>query len=309
MKKIFVFSLAIASLILAGCNKETATPENGRDVRISASVPATKVYGAASGRFYWEKNDKLGVWTGSEVTPFTIGAGWDGMTYAEFEGTIPAGGSIGGDNSFVFYPYSDAVSFDGSTVTLPAGGGWGLNYLNKQIYLYSNETPEQNDNKITSFKFNHITAYFRVTIKNIAVSCKALYLETPYSNYMLNGGTFNTLTGVLSPEKCDWAFVKLPEHTSVLDSYLLEIPVIPGAYGDGVRFRICGCKDAAFGNEMEGCNFNAAITLNAKAGDFYVFPDITFPNEKSANDAGSGVNDGIEDPVVNVQDDGFWKVG
>lgn len=317
MKKIFVFSLAIAGLMLASCNKETAAPSaEGQVVRVSAGTVDSKVYGSAKGRFYWDRNDKIGVWTGSEVTPFTIGAGWNDMTYAEFEGTIPAGGAIT-DASCAFYPCTDAISFDGTVATLPECGGWALNYPQKQIYLYATAAPTEADGILKSFKFQHVTAYFRVTLKNIAVSAKALYLESWCPNhadsnngqYMLNGGTLDIATGELTPNTCDWAFMPLPEHSSVIASLTIYIPVIPGVYGDRAKFRICACREAGFGNEMEGCNFNAFITLNAEAGDYYIFPDITFPNEKSANDAGSGVNDGIEDPVVNEQGDGFWRVG
>lgn len=316
MKKIFLFSLAIASLMLSSCNKEISTPSiEGQEVRVSASMGESKVYGSAKGRFYWQNNDKIGVWTGNEFTQFNIGAGWGDMTYAEFQGTIPAGGAIS-DNSIAFYPYNDEITFEGTKAVIPGYGGWACNYPTNQTYLYATAAPTEQDGVLKAFKFQHVTAYFRVTLKNIAVGCKALYLESWCPNavgnngqYMLNGGTIDVATGELTPNTCDWAFMPLPEHTSVISSLTIYIPVIPGTYGDSAKFRICGCKDASFGNEMPGCNCQAFITLNAQAGDFYVFPDITFPNEKSANDEGSGVNDGIEDPVVNEQDDNFWKIG
>lgn len=317
MKKILVISLAIAGLALASCNKDITAPEGGKLVRIAASSTetVTKVYGNAQGRFYWDKNDRLGVWTGNELTQFTIGAGWDGMTYAEFEGTVPEGGAIDA-NSFAFYPYNDEISFEGSVATLPEYGGWAMNYPTKQIYLYATEAPSYEDGIASTFKFQHVTAYFRLTLNNVAVGAKALYIECWCPNasgnngqYILNGGTIDASNGTLAANTCDWAFIPLPEHSAVINSMTITLPIIPGTYGDRAKFRICACTNTGFGNEMEGCDFSAFITLNAQAGDYYVFPAITFPNEKSADDSGTGINEGIEDPVINEQAGDFWKIG
>jgi len=313
MKKIFVFSLAIAGIVLAGCNKEATAPVNGNVVRIAASSAetVTKAYGSAQGRFYWEKNDKLGVWTGSELTEFTIGTGWDGMTYAEFEGTLPSGGAINAD-SFAIYPY-DNVSVEGTTVTLPGYAYWTGDYPVRSAYLYSNTAPTLKDEKLARFHFEHMTAYFRLTFKNVPVSAKNAFVEcwcpnaTGNNKYFLMGGTFDLSTKALTPEVSDWFILKLPDHDAVIETLTVILPIVPGTYGDGAKFRFQMRNGSD--SEMDGFNFYGFLTLNPNAGDFYVFPAITCPNEKSADDTGTGVNDGIEDPVVNEQVDSFWKIG
>jgi len=320
MKKIFVLSLAIAGLVLASCNKEITTPatptDKGRVVTVTATTDdiVTKLSSSSKGKFTWTKGDQIGIWTGSELTAFTLDPASDGYGYGKFSGTLPDGGAITA-TSYAVYPY-DAYTATAASIELKGlNAGWGRNYPTKSYYLYSTAPTTVNDGSVAGFKFAHATAYFRVTLKNIAVSAKAIYYES-YSpdrtssciTYMLNGGSCNLATGAFTYEAADWAFIPLPEHTSVIESYTLIIPVIPEAFGRS-KFRICATKEAGFGNEMDGCNFVGWLDVNPKAGDYYVFPDITFPNEKSANDAGSGVNDGIEDAVVNEQDDSFWKVG
>jgi len=320
MKKIFVFSLGLAGLLFASCNKEIvpATPADGAQVvTISASTADvdTKLSSSTKGKFTWTTGDVIGVWTGSELTPFTLDKSYNGLGYGKFTGTIPAGGAITAD-SYAVYPY-EGMTATATEVQLPSlNAGWGCNYPTRSYFLFSNKANLNDDGTVSGFSFSHQTAYFRVTLKNIAVSAKAIFYENycpnksvSYPGYMLAGGKITTATGELTPEANDWAFIPLPEHTAVIESLTLILPIIPGAFGDSAKFRLCACTAATFGNEMEGCNFQGFLTLNPSAGDYYVFPDITFPNEKSADDTGSGVNDGIEDSVVNEQDANFWKVG
>ncbi len=322
MKQIFIYSIAVAGLILAGCNKEAtlpAVPEQGRTVTVSASTEdlTTRVSGSSKGKFTWQKGDVIGVWTGSELTPFTLDNSYNGLGYGKFTGTLPEGGAIN-ENSFAVYPY-DGVTVEGTTVKFPEYGSWS-GYKTKSIFLYSKTAPTVGEDGIASFKFQHLTGYFRVTLKNIAVSAKALFLEcycpnaaTSANKYFYMGGSADM--SAETPDyggfgTGDWFFLELPEHTSVIESLVLTLPVVPGNYGTNAKFRICATKAASFGNEMDGCNFDGFLELNINAGDYFVFPDIVFPNEKSADDTGSGVNDGIEDAVVNEQGgDGFWRVG
>lgn len=317
MKKIFLISLAVAATLFVGCNKETAAPvKNGQTVTISASVDASKVASSAKGKFTWSKGDQLGVWTGAELTPFTLDAGCEGYGYGTFTGTIPAGGAIN-ENSIACFPY-DGVTIEGATATLPSlNSGWGCNYPTSAYFLVSS-APSKNENGVVSgFKFNHITAYARITLKNIGASCKALYYESycpnkdcSYSGFILDGGTYNVVSGEFAPAANDWAFIVLPEHTKVIESLTIVLPLVPANFGTNAKFRLCGCTAASFGNEMEGCNRVAFLDFtNLAAGDYYILPDITFPNESAADDSGSGVNDGIEDSVVKDQGDGFWTVG
>lgn len=323
MKKIFIFSIAAAGLLFASCNKETATvvsDDSARIVSVSVTTEdiATKVSSSLKGKFTWTTGDVIGIWTGAELTPFTLDKSYNGLGYGKFTGTLPEGGAITAD-SYAVYPYTGST-VDGTTVYFPSYGSWE-GYQTKSIFLYSKAAPSLEDGSVASFKFQHATAYFRVTLKNIAVSAKALFLECWCPNapdsennkyfYMSGGVDMSAENPVFSKTGSgDWLFLTLPEHSTVIESLTLILPVIPGQYGDGAKLRICATTAASFGCEIEGCNFDGFLTLNPAAGDYYIFPDITFPNEKNADDSGSGVNDGIEDAVVNEQDEiGFWTVG
>lgn len=314
MKKIFLISLAVATTLFVGCNKEVSAPvENGKTVTISASFDASKVSSTAAGKFKWSKNDQIGVWTGAELTPFTLDAGCEGFGYGTFTGTIPAGGAVN-EASIACYPYA-GVTIEGTTVNLPSIDRYA--YPTSAYFLGSGAPAKNEDGTISGFTFNHLTAYARVTLKNVGTSMKALFYEAycpnrscDYPGFILTGGTCDAATGEFAPDACDWAFIVLPEHSKVLESVTLILPLVPANFGTNAKFRLCGCKDASFGNEMEGCNRYALLDFtNLAAGDYYVLPEIVFPNESSADDSGTGVNDGIEDPVVKEQDDNFWSVG
>ena len=55
MKKIFVATLAVAALLLAGCAKNEQNAPQGRIVRVSAGADEliSKVSSSTSGRFTW----------------------------------------------------------------------------------------------------------------------------------------------------------------------------------------------------------------------------------------------------------------
>lgn len=312
-----MFSLAVAATMFVGCNVEVAAPvEAGKTVTISASVDATKVSSSAKGKFTWTKNDQIGVWTGSELTPFTLDAGCEGYGYGTFTGVIPAGGAIT-ESSIACYPY-EGVVIDGETAYLPAlNAGWGCAYPTSAYFLVSSAASKNENGTISGFKFNHITAYARVTLKNIGASAKAIYYEAycpnkscDYPGFILDGGSYNVATGEFAPNANDWAFITLPDHDKVIESLTLVLPLIPANFGTNAKFRLCACTNNGFGAEMEGCNRVAYLDFsNLSAGDYFILPDIVFPNETSADDSGSGVNDGIEEAVVNEQGDDFWSVG
>lgn len=310
MKKIFVFAIALAGLLFAGCNKDNTPVQEGKVVKISATVDQTKVSASKAGKFSWQKNDKIGVWTGSEITPFTLESSSDGYTYGTFSGTVPAGGAIA-EGSFACYPY-DGCSIEGTTFKFPEYSNWAYPY--NHCMFYSDPASKVEDGKISGFKFHHVTGYIRVVLRNIGVSMKALFLEsycpdTGKHIYICTSASVDMTNGNVTYGGADYFFVPLPEHTSVMDLVVL-VPVIPGEAHGRAKFRICGVTDIGFGNEMPGCDFIGWIPdFTPAAGDFYVLPEIVFPNEKNADDKGSGVNEGIEDAVVNNQANDFWNVG
>lgn len=316
MKKILIASLAALAVFSAACSKSDVAESGKMQVRVSASAEdlASKVTSSTSGRFTWQKGDAIGVWTGAGITKFTLDPEWDGFGYGEFVGELPEGGAIDAD-SYAVYPYSEGAEATATAYTWPSVPQMTIPTSNYMLYARGEVT--EKDGKVADFHFKHSTAYFRVTVKNIRADINGLYIESAGPCFAMgNKVEFSDGGVVLTPALGENIVYALPEHSGVVESITLVIPVAAGtyeqAYGKGgLKFRIAGYSapnwwstkyDDFAGYFGEGTGFTVA------AGDYYVFPDLRFANAKSADDSGSGVNDGIEDAVVVVQDpDGFWK--
>lgn len=315
MKKILIASLAAAAMLFAGCSKNVEAPANGsRIVRVSASAdPTTMVASSTSGRFTWQKNDAIGIWTGAGITKFTLDPEWDGFGYGEFIGELPDGGVIN-ENSYAVYPYAEGAEATATSYTFPAASKWEIPTSNYMLY---GKGGAATDGKVANFTFHHTTAYFRVTVKNIRPACGGLFIESAGPCFALGAsvdfsGEAPAITYPAADENIIYA---VPEHTATTEVTLI-IPMMAGEYAQtwgkgGLKFRIaCYSEpnwwstkfDDAAGYLGEG----TGITL--AAGDYYIFPDIICANAKATDDSGTGINDGIEDSDVNVQDpNGFWE--
>ena len=315
MKKIFVAFLAASAFLLAGCAKtEDATPEKGRVVRVCAGTDdlLSKVSSSTTGRFTWKAGDEIGIWTGSEITKFTLDPEWDNFGYGEFIGELPEGGVID-ENSYAVYPYAEGAEATATSYTFPAASKWEIPASNYMLYGTGGQ---QKDGKYT-FTFHHTTAYFRVTIKNIRAAATHLFIESAGPCFAL--GTTLDLSGettAFTYEMDENLIFALPEHAGTTDVTLV-IPMAAGLFeqtwgNGGLKLRIVTTDvggwwgtafDDATGFLGEGTGFTTVV------GEYYVFPDIVCPNAKPSDDSGTGVNDGIEDANVNDQGEGFWTVG
>ena len=317
MKKILIASLALLTAMFVSCNKaEVASDTATRTVRISASAAdlVGKVASSTSGRFTWQKNDAIGVWTGAGLTKFTLDPEWDGYGYGEFVGELPSGGVIGAD-SYAVYPYADGLQATATSCTFGSISKWELpasNYL-----LYAKGATEVNG-KYT-FSFHHATAYFRVTLKNIPAMAGGLYIETADGGCYATSATLDVSGAepALSYTADESVIYPLPEHKGVIEQVNLIIAIKPGTYAQnyasgGLKFRIAVYSEPNWWSTKLADHAgifgkNEGFTINA--GDYFVFPEITYPNAKQPDDSGSGVNDGIEESIVNVQDpDGYWTI-
>lgn len=315
MKKIFVAILAAAALLLAGCAKtENSAPAVSRTVRVSVGVDATisKVVSSTTGRFTWKAGDEIGIWTGNGITKFTLDPEWDNFGYGEFVGELPEGGVIN-ENSYAIYPYAEGAEATATSYTFPAASKWEIPAAN--YMLYGNGAQEK-DGKYT-FTFHHTTAYFRVKVTNIRQAATHLFIESAGPCFAL-GATldFSAATPAITYAMDENLIYALPEHSGATDATLI-IPIAVDTFAQqwgkgGLKLRIVTTDvggwwgtpfDDAAGFLGEGVGFTTA------AGEYYIFPEIKCENAKNADDSGTGVNDGIEDSNVIIQDpNDFWTV-
>ena len=315
MKKIFVAILAAAALLLAGCAKtENSAPAVSRTVRVSVGVDATisKVVSSTTGRFTWKAGDEIGIWTGNGITKFTLDPEWDNFGYGEFVGELPEGGVIN-ENSYAIYPYAEGAEATATSYTFPAASKWEIPAAN--YMLYGNGAQEK-DGKST-FTFHHTTAYFRVQVTNIRQAATHLFIESAGPCFAL-GATldFSAATPAITYAMDENLIYALPEHSGATDATLI-IPIAVDTFAQqwgkgGLKLRIVTTDvggwwgtpfDDAAGFLGEGVGFTTA------AGEYYIFPEIKCANAKNADDSGTGVNDGIEDSNVIIQDpNDFWTV-
>ena len=315
MKKIFVAILAAAALLLAGCAKtENSAPAVSRTVRVSVGVDATisKVVSSTTGRFTWKAGDEIGIWTGNGITKFTLDPEWDNFGYGEFVGELPEGGVIN-ENSYAIYPYAEGAEATATSYTFPAASKWEIPAAN--YMLYGNGAQEK-DGKYT-FTFHHTTAYFRVKVTNIRQAATHLFIESAGPCFAL-GATldFSAATPAITYAEDENLIYALPEHSGATDATLI-IPIAVDTFAQqwgkgGLKLRIVTTDvggwwgtpfDDAAGFLGEDVGFTTA------AGEYYIFPEIKCANAKNADDSGTGVNDGIEDSNVIIQDpNDFWTV-
>lgn len=312
MKKILIASLAAAAMLFAGCNKNVEAPANGsRIVRVSASAdPTTMVASSTSGRFTWQKNDAIGIWTGAGITKFTLDPEWDGFGYGEFVGELPEGGVIN-ENSYAIYPY-DEINLEGATATscsFNEYSNWGIPQV--AVRLYAKGNPTIADGKVANYAFHHCNAYFRVTLKNVRAEAGCVFIESnkqflpKVSTIDFSGETPSVSVTATN----DWTHFVFPDHTGKIESLTFVVPIAPAVWDSNFKFAVKLYSGTNFGGNLYQNNFGWFTTPTFQPGDYYIFPEITYPNAKATDDSGTGVNDGIEEGNVVDQGDSFWTVG
>ena len=227
-------------------------------------------------------------------------------------GELPEGGVIN-ENSYAIYPYAEGAEATATSYTFPAASKWEIPAAN--YMLYGNGAQEK-DGKYT-FTFHHTTAYFRVKVTNIRQAATHLFIESAGPCFAL-GATldFSAATPAITYAMDENLIYALPEHSGATDATLI-IPIAVDTFAQqwgkgGLKLRIVTTDvggwwgtpfDDAAGFLGEGVGFTTA------AGEYYIFPEIKCANAKNADDSGTGVNDGIEDSNVIIQDpNDFWTV-
>ena len=281
MKKNIFITIAASIALLAGCAKESVTVNdaNGNIVKVTASLGsvATRVTtGSEIGKFAWESGDVIGIWTGEAFTPFTIEESSVGKTAGTFTGTVPEGGSIG----FAVYPYCAEDTYADNIYTSRYSGG---NYSFKAaVRMYAPAAAETKD-----YKFQHLCAYVRVTIKNLPEEARYAFVETTQGNNFLTGETSADLSAEypkFTGGDGDFGFIDVPEHTGILPVWELYVPITTGEY-DNKQFRITffaepGEEQSIWEVEMDKAVYNHKGFLQTggvvNRGDLYSLPDIVF---------------------------------
>ena len=308
MKKIIIVSIAAAAALLMGCQKNQVQVPEARTVRVSASAEdlTSKVVSSKKGRFTWQANDAIGIWTGSEITKFTLDPEWDGYGYGEFVGEIPAGGKIDA-SSYAVYPFDDISKATATSCKFNDLSGWGI--PKNTIRLYSKVEATEGEGTVANLVFHHCYAYFRFTLNNIRTDGGCIFVES--TKMFLPVTTTIDFSGsepaVNITAFNDWTHVVFPAHTGKIDSFTCLVPISPKTVEGDFKVAVKLYSGENFTGTKFAEHYGWLTSPTFAAGDYYVFPEITYPNEKQADDSGSGVNDGIEEAVVNVQDEGFWN--
>ena len=123
MKKYFI--AAFAALGLISCNVAVSQPEGVADgpqkVQMTFNSMVTKSYfgelGDAGYPIYWTGGESIGVWDGSALEEFTVGASYAGEKVASISGLAFSGASA----YYAKYPYVSTDTVNGTvyTTTLP----------------------------------------------------------------------------------------------------------------------------------------------------------------------------------------------
>ena len=281
MKKNIFIVIAASIALFAGCAKEATTVDNtpGNVVKVTASLGSatTRVTtGSEVGKFAWESGDVIGIWTGEAFTPFTIEESSVGKTAGTFTGTVPAGGSIG----FAVYPYCAEDTYADNIYTSRYSTD---NYSFKTaVRLYAPAAAETKD-----YKFQHLCAYVKVTIKNLPEEAKYAFVETTQGNNFLACETSADLSAEypkFTGGDSDFAFIDIPEHTGILPAWELYVPITTGEY-DNKQFRITfftepGDGESIWSAEMDKAVYNHKGFLQTggvvNRGDLFSLPDIVF---------------------------------
>ena len=249
MKKYGILCLVAAGMAAIGCNqKETpAVPEGGRIVTVQAvSAPLTKVLADENGAFTWEEGDAIGVWTGSELTKFTLDASSAGQAKGTFTGTLPAGGAID-ENSYAVYPY-DYVKVSGTTATLEVPSGTGVREAPVRLVpMYAKAGTGHSQ----GFAFKHLGAVARFSIENLPEEIISICLEcspgSPRQLWCKNGTTADlTADDPQFTGTGDEAYAfAIPEGEASHEKLDVYVPVIPGAYSNEMKLIVKLFKDSS----------------------------------------------------------------
>lgn len=289
MKKYILSALAIVSILFVGCNKNEVAPSaDSRIVKISAALEATKVgTGSAVGKFAWETGDVIGVWTGSEFTPFTVDAATVGTGAGTFTGTLPEGGAIN-EKSYAVYPYCDRDSIVNNTYycNYNESNWFDTPCYKPAVHLGAKPTATLNGSTVADYKFAHLAATAHLVVKNIPAAATMIFLEAPQK--ILFGCGEADITAeypkLNATTKFDYAFYILPEHSGPIDIDVY-FPIVTGQYADPVfRFTLFSMatdwSDFGWDKEMDKNPYNHKGSINTggyiNRGDLFELPVVTF---------------------------------
>ena len=279
MKNYLLILTAAAIPFLFGCGKEDiSAPSSGpKTVKVSAMLDATKVGVDTEGKFSWESGDAIGVWTGSSFTKFTLDESAVGTVAGTFTGTLPEGGTVN-ESSYAVYPYNESDTLDGTSYTTSHAFESFIPMYAKPSATVSGSTT------VASYKFCHLGAIARITLKNIPVETKYLFFESTKKIFL--GGSeikadFSAEYPKFTEGARDYGFFALPEHTSAIESLTITIPLAPGEYGSQLKFRIASFTAPNFdeGSERDDSVYGRVGYLSngvINRGDVIVMQDITY---------------------------------
>ena len=289
MKKYFFLMLAVAGMAAAGCAKidpkqSVETDAEARVVTVGVSADSfilrsdTKVASDNDGNFTWEADDAIGVWTGSQITKFTLSSG-AGSAKAQFSATLTGSETVD-ENSYAVYPYG-SVTVEGTNITVNTGRtDWSA--PRRFVPMFA----KAGTGHTTGFSFKMLSAVVKFTLRNRPSDWKWIYFENygtaPFSIFPAETATaqttdaFPTISGT---NKGDWPVV-LPDlggYPDVVDFYL---PLLPGdSYSSNVLFKFKPQKTLNTFSDVDNSlrrtgKFTDISTLSR--GQLLVVPDLIY---------------------------------
>lgn len=308
MKRVLLFCLIAIGMIAVSCEKKESdvnSPSRIATITVSAQsvviLNDTKVSSDNSGNFTWDEGDKIGVWTGSKLTEFTITPSSAGSSTATFTGELTGSEAIT-DESYAVYPYG-YVTVNGTTATLNVESSfWARNAPAKLVPMYA----KAGTALTTGFEFNMLSAAAKFTIKNIPDEIIAIYLEAqwpadPRTLWCKNGSTadLSLAEPAFSGTGDEGYALAVPNTADAHKSFEFYVPIMPGTYSDELRFKVKMFKDtgaAEVGEYTKTGKLDSKSTTYSR-NQLLILPTLSYPKT---------VTSGIS---ATIQNDLKWNMG
>lgn len=175
MKK-YIFAIALAATVLAGCQKEefsapAAKQSDGKTVLTATVNNGTRSTVSEDGMFAWATDDVIGAMTPEgKFAQFNLtgGSGTYSATFTSVDDNVKV-------EKVAVFPMEDAKALDGKrlTVTLPER----FNYVAERTYSPMMAVISGND--VSKLEFKHLAGLLTVTFNHVPADAAYFYVTSP----------------------------------------------------------------------------------------------------------------------------------
>lgn len=286
MKKFFISIATIA--VIFGCariddNNEIGTEGAPKKVPMTfGSTPDTRSYFGEKENsgypIYWSEGEKIGIFDGTDINPFTINAGGAGKKTASFSGEAISGQT----NYYAIYPYrtdDEATAAGVFTTTLLGDQTATKGTYDPNAIVAVDKTTENGD-----LGFHNAVAFVKVTIGSMTYTFKeetSIYFNGYYETYAAGQSIDETITTIIISDTDDYLSGKVTVDASS-DSPVATIVRTSnskaggGETVDGIRSVTLNASssgvaqgDVYFLTLAPGTYSNLTVSLVSKDGNIY----------------------------------------